>query len=74
MVMCVQNDMLTIRGDADVSRRTHPKRLPKTLTSPDLRRFGPIQMCRGMRQLHTFSPVPDTCATCSRIGSPFDLS
>jgi len=54
VVMCVQNDMLTIAGDVRVQTGTHPNPLPKTLTGPDLQRFGLVQTCRGMRGFTDF--------------------
>ena len=54
MVICVQNDMLTIAGEAHVQNGTHPNPLPKTLTGPDLKRFGLVQTCRGMRGFTDF--------------------
>jgi len=52
--MCVQNEMLTIAGEARVQNGTHPNPLPKTLTGPDLQRFGLVQTCRGMRGFTDF--------------------
>ena len=46
--------MLTIAGEAHVQNGTHPNPLPKTLTGPDLKRFGLVQTCRGMRGFTDF--------------------
>lgn len=56
--MCVQNDMLTIAGEVRVQTGTHPNPLPKTLTGPDLQRFGLVQTCRGMRGFTDFCLCP----------------
>ncbi|PFH19276.1 hypothetical protein BX604_5873 [Burkholderia sp. JKS000303] len=52
--MCVQNDILTIAGEARVQSGTHPNGLPKTLTGPKSGRSGLFQTCRGMRRLTDF--------------------
>ncbi len=46
--------MLTIAGEVRVQTGTHPNPLPKTLTGPDLQRFGLVQTCRGMRGFTDF--------------------
>lgn len=46
--------MLTIAGEVHVQNGTHPNPLPKTLTGPDLQRFGLVQTCRGMRGFTDF--------------------
>lgn len=46
--------MLTIAGEVRVQNGTHPNPLPKTLTGPDLKRFGLVQTCRGMRRFTDF--------------------
>lgn len=52
--MCVQNDVLTIAGEVRAQNGTHPNPLPKTLTGPNLKRFGLVQTCRGMRGFTDF--------------------
>ncbi|VVU48129.1 hypothetical protein BAN20980_00823 [Burkholderia anthina] len=52
--MCVQNDILTIAGEARVQSSTHPSGLPKTLTGPKSGRSGLFQTCRGMRRFTDF--------------------
>lgn len=56
--MCVQNDMLTIAGEGRMQNGTHPNLLPKTLTGPDLKPFGLVQTCRGMRGFTDFHLCP----------------
>lgn len=46
--------MLTIAGEVHTQNVTHPNPLPKTLTGPDLKRFGLVQTCRGMRGFTDF--------------------